>query len=34
MKNTGVKEISKYIKNRAPFSGYLSGTPIHVKSVN
>jgi DNA polymerase elongation subunit (family B) len=32
MKNTGVKEISKYIKNRAPFSGYLSGTPIHVKS--
>jgi DNA polymerase elongation subunit (family B) len=32
MKNTGVKEISKYIVKRNTFSGYLSGTPIHVKS--
>lgn len=32
MKNTGVKEISKYTQNRKPFTGYLSGTPIHVKS--
>jgi DNA polymerase elongation subunit (family B) len=32
MKNTGVKEISKYIKGRKPFSGYLKGTPAHVKS--
>ena len=33
MKNTGVKEISKYIKGRKPFSGYLKGTPAHVKSA-
>ena len=32
MKNTGVKEISKYTKGRKPFKGYLKGTPIHVKS--
>ena len=32
MKNTGVKEISKYIKGRTTFSGYLKGTPAHVKS--
>jgi len=33
MKNSGVKEISKYTKQRAPFSGYVSGTPAHVKSA-
>jgi DNA polymerase elongation subunit (family B) len=33
MKNSGVKEISKYIKRRKPFTGYLSGTPAHVKSA-
>ncbi len=33
MKNSGVKEISKYTKKRKPFSGYLSGTPAHVKSA-
>ena len=33
MKNTGVKEISKYTKKREPFTGYVSGTPIHVKSA-
>jgi hypothetical protein len=32
MKNTGVKEISKYIKGRKTFSGYPKGTPVHVKS--
>jgi len=32
MKNTGVKEISKYIKGRKTFTGYLKGTPAHVKS--
>ena len=32
MKNTGVKEISKYTKGRKPFKGYIKGTPIHVKS--
>jgi len=33
MKNTGVKEISKYTKGRKPFTGYISGTPAHVKSA-
>lgn len=33
MKNSGVKEISKYIKGRKPFTGYISGTPAHVKSA-
>ena len=33
MKNSGVKEISKYIKKRKAFSGYMSGTPAHVKSA-
>jgi DNA polymerase elongation subunit (family B) len=33
MKNSGVKEISKYIKQRKPFSGYITGTPAHVKSA-
>jgi DNA polymerase, archaea type len=33
MKNSGVKEISKYTKKRKPFSGYQSGTPAHVKSA-
>ena len=32
MKNTGVKNITKYIKKRKPLSGYISGTPVHVKS--
>lgn len=33
MKNTGVKEISKYTKGRKPFTGYILGTPAHVKSA-
>ena len=33
MKNSGVKAISKYTKQRKPFSGYLTGTPAHVKSA-
>ena len=33
MKNTGVKNVTKYTKGRKPLSGYLSGTPIHVKSA-
>ena len=34
MKNSGVKEISKYVKGRnKPFTGYMSGTPAHVKSA-
>ena len=33
MKNSGVKEISKFIKGRKPFSGYLKGTPAHVKAA-
>ena len=33
MKNSGVKEISKFIKNRKPFTGYISGTPAHVKAA-
>jgi len=33
MKNTGVKDIAKYIKQREPFGGYPSGTPAHVKSA-
>jgi hypothetical protein len=34
MKNTGVKEISKYIKGRTTFSGYLKGTPRPCKIFN
>jgi len=33
MKNSGVKEISKYVKGRKPFGGYKSGTPAHVKAA-
>ena len=33
MKNSGVKEISKFTKNRTAFSGYVSKTPVHVKSA-
>jgi len=33
MKNSGVKEISKFIKGRASLSGYIKGTPVHVKSA-
>lgn len=33
MKNSGVKEISKFTKGRKPFTGYISGTPAHVKSA-
>ena len=33
MKNTGVKNITKYTRARKPLSGYLSGTPVHVKSA-
>ena len=33
MKNTGVKNITKYTKGRKTLSGYVSGTPVHVKSA-
>jgi hypothetical protein len=33
MKNTGVKNITKYTRGRKPLSGYISGTPVHVKSA-
>ena len=33
MKNSGVKEISKFTKGRKPFTGYISGSPAHVKSA-
>lgn len=33
MKNSGVKEISKYTKGRSILSGYMKGTPVHVKSA-
>ena len=33
MKNSGVKEISKYIRGRKALSGYIKGTPVHVKSA-
>lgn len=33
MKNSGVKNITKYVQGREPFSGYASGTPAHVKSA-
>ena len=33
MKNSGVKEISKYTKGRKPFGGYKLGTPAHVKAA-
>jgi hypothetical protein len=33
MKNSGVKEISKYTKGRATLTGYIKGTPVHVKSA-
>ena len=33
MKNTGVKNITKYTKGRKTLSGYPSGTPIHVKGA-
>ena len=33
MKNSGVKEISKFVKGRRPFTGYPKGTPAHVKAA-
>jgi DNA polymerase elongation subunit (family B) len=33
MKNSGVKEISKYTRGRKALSGYIKGTPVHVKSA-
>jgi len=33
MKNSGVKNITKYTKGREAFSGYMSGTPAHVKAA-
>ena len=33
MKNSGVKNITKYTKGRKPFGPYMSGTPAHVKSA-
>ena len=33
MKNSSVKELSKYIKGRKPFSGYMKGSTAHVKAA-
>ncbi len=33
MKNSSVKELSKYIKGRKPFSGYIKGSTAHVKAA-
>jgi DNA polymerase elongation subunit (family B) len=33
MKNSSVKELSKYIKGRKPFTGYIKGSTAHVKSA-
>lgn len=33
MKNSSVKELSKYIKGRAPFTGYIKGTTAHAKAA-
>jgi DNA polymerase elongation subunit (family B) len=33
MKNSSVKDITKYTRGRETFSGYLSGTPAHVKAA-
>ena len=33
MKNSSVKELSKYIKGRKTFGGYIKGTPAHVKAA-
>jgi hypothetical protein len=33
MKNSSVKELSKYIKGRKPFTGYIKGSTAHVKAA-
>ena len=33
MKNSSVKELSKYIRGRKPFTGYIKGSTAHVKSA-
>jgi DNA polymerase elongation subunit (family B) len=33
MKNSSVKELSKYTKNRTVFSGYVKGTTAHAKAA-
>lgn len=33
MKNSSVKELSKYIKKRKPFTGYIKGSTAHVKAA-
>jgi DNA polymerase elongation subunit (family B) len=33
MKNSSVKELSKYIKKRKPFTGYIKGSTAHVKAT-
>jgi len=33
MKNSSVKELSKYIKGRSPFTGYIKGTTAHAKAA-
>ena len=33
MKNSSVKELSKYIKGRKPFGGYIKGTTAHAKAA-
>ena len=33
MKNSSVKELSKYIKGRKPFTGYMKGSTAHVKAA-
>ena len=33
MKNSSVKELSKYIKGRKPFTGFIKGTTAHAKAA-
>ena len=33
MKNSSVKELSKYIRGRKPFGGYIKGTTAHAKAA-
>ena len=33
MKNSSVKELSKYIRGRKPFSGFIKGTTAHAKAA-
>jgi hypothetical protein len=33
MKNSSVKELSKYIRGRKPFTGFIKGTTAHAKAA-